>query len=223
MLTFDDGTASQAALRPDGTLDPATAAGIILQFSRTHPGFEPRATFYVNRDPFAAGDKSGALIRVLREHGFELGNHTRDHANLSELSDAAVQEQFVSLERLVRTADPQAELPTMALPFGVMPGRKALALHGSFDGDRYAFTGVMLVGAEPAPSPYGRAWNPAGIPRIRATLDPGLEYGFTYWLDRLAEKPAARFVSDGDPQHITVPETLAGRIAPAYADRVQTR
>jgi peptidoglycan/xylan/chitin deacetylase (PgdA/CDA1 family) len=223
VLTFDDGTASQAALRPDGTLDPRSAAGMILAFARTHPGFEPRATFYVNRDPFAAGAQTGALLRVLREHGFELGNHTRDHANLSQLPDAAVQEQFVSLERLVHAADPQARLATMALPFGVMPQNARLARRGSFGGDRYAFTGVMLVGAEPAPSPYGRAWNPAAIPRIRASLDPSLEYGFTYWLDRLKEKPARRYVSDGDPERITVPKALQSRVAAAYRDRVALR
>ena len=87
VLTFDDSTASQAVLRDDGTIDPDTAVGIMLEFAESHPGFRPAATFYLNGGPFAAGEKTGELLRWLVANGFELGNHTRDHANFSEVSE----------------------------------------------------------------------------------------------------------------------------------------
>ena len=49
VLTFDDSTKSQAALLPDGRIDPESAVGIMLEFARDHPDFRPAGTFYVNR------------------------------------------------------------------------------------------------------------------------------------------------------------------------------
>ena len=74
----------------------------------------------------------------------------------------------------------------------------------------------MLVGAEPAPSPFTKAFEPGAIPRIRSTPPIGrLENGSADWLDRLRRRPELRYVSDGDPTTITVP---AGR-RPAVAER----
>lgn len=223
VLTFDDGTVSQAALREDGSIDPASAAGMLIEFAKGHPGFEPAATFYVNRDPFAAGDRTAALLQALLGQGFEIGNHTRDHLNLGELGPRQVQEQFVAQQRIIRELAPDATIETMALPFGVLPDRPGLAVKGTWDGESYRFKGVMLVGAEPAASPYSTSWDAAGIPRVRATLDSSLEYGFVYWFDRLAERPQLRYVSDGDPDRITVPADRRGEVAPAYAAAVRAR
>ena len=51
VLTFDDSTKSQAALLPDGRIDPDSAVGIMLELARDHPDFRPAGTFYVNRAP----------------------------------------------------------------------------------------------------------------------------------------------------------------------------
>ena len=39
VLTFDDSTRSQAALLPDGRIDPDSAVGIMLEFASDHPDF----------------------------------------------------------------------------------------------------------------------------------------------------------------------------------------
>ena len=219
VITFDDGTANQAALLPGGTLDPDTAVGIMLEFARTHPDFEPAGTFYVNRSPFAAEERTAELVRALVAAGFELGNHTRDHLGLGGLPAAEVQEQIVLGNRVVHELLPDAEVVTMALPLGSMPDDPGLALAGSSGGEAYRFEGVMLVGAEPAPSPYARSFDAGGIPRIRTFPSVALANGSADWLGRLAQTPELRFVSDGDPGRVTVPAGRRDEVADRYADR----
>lgn len=221
VMTFDDSTNSQAALTASGEIDPDTAVGIMFEFARSHPGFVPAGTFYVNGDPFAAGSMGKELAAWLTGHGFELANHTRDHLNLSELSAKGVQQQFVLGDRVIHDVLPEAEVATMALPFGVMPNDEQLAVSGSWDGEEYAFGGVMLVGAEPAPSPFSQAFAPYAIPRIRSDPSATAEYGSGYWLDILADDPGRRFVSDGDPATVTVPEGREGELAEAWAAKAR--
>lgn len=221
VLTFDDGSASQMALSEDGKVDPDTAVGIMLEFAKTHPGFEPAGTFYVNADPFAAGGQAGQVLHWLVDHGFEIANHTRDHLDLSQLTDEQVQRQLVLGNRVIHDSLPKVEILTMALPFGIMPDDERLAVSGSWDGEDYRFRGVMLVGAEPAPSPFSKAFDAAAIPRIRAETNPGVEYGSWYWLDRLAENPKARYISDGDPDTVSFPRDLDGELSSAYEERAR--
>jgi peptidoglycan/xylan/chitin deacetylase (PgdA/CDA1 family) len=221
VLTFDDGSASQIGLTADGEIDPNTAVGIMLEFAESHPGFVPAGTFYVNADPFAAGGQTGQVLHWLADHGFEVANHTQDHANLSELSDEDVQRQFVLGNRVIHDSLPKAKVVTMALPFGVMPSDESLMVSGSWDGEDYRFEGVMLVGAEPAPSPFSEAFDGAGIPRIRSDVDPDVEYGSWFWLDRLARDPGLRFISDGDPDTVSFPQDRESELAEAFEQRAR--
>jgi peptidoglycan/xylan/chitin deacetylase (PgdA/CDA1 family) len=219
VLTFDDSTANQAALLDDGTIDPNTAVGIMLAFAEEHPGFEPVATFYLNRDPFAAEEKTGDLLRWLVAKGFELGNHTKDHLLLSDLSRQEVQQQIVLEQRIIHESVPDYDVTTMALTFGIPPEPPRLAWKGAWDGEPYQFAGVMLVGAGPAPSPYSREFKANAIPRIRTFPTPDLENGSADWLNRLAQNPELRYVSDGDPGQITYPEARAGELADGLESR----
>jgi hypothetical protein len=223
VFTIDDATNNQAALLDDGRIDPDTAVGIMLEFARSHPGFEPAGTFFVNRAPFAAEEQTSALLQQLTGLGFELANHTHDHIDLSTLGPQEVQQQIVLGNRAIHQYLPDAPVETFALPLGMLPLQPGLALSGSWDGERYEFAGVMLVGAEPAPSPFTRAFDPAGIPRIRSTPDRSVDNGSADWLDRLRSNPDLRYVSDGDPERITVPAGREGEIAERHASEVRTR
>ena len=66
VMTFDDGTVSQIKLQGSDGVDPDTAVGIMLEFARTHPGFQPAATFYLNDDPFDAGAGRGSHALLAR-------------------------------------------------------------------------------------------------------------------------------------------------------------
>ncbi|MFD0364079.1 polysaccharide deacetylase family protein [Nocardia sp. GCM10030253] len=214
VLTFDDSTISQIRFTDDGNVAPDTALGILAEFATRNPDFAPRATFYVNNEPF--GNDPRALPWLAR-HGYEIGAHTASHANLASLDGIGVQRELVENARVIRSAAPQNDLRTMALPLGIFPTDHALAAEGNWDGTPYKFDAVMLVGADPAPSPFGKV-DPLGIPRIRSGKGE-VPFDSAYWLDRLAENPAQRYTSDGDPNTVSFPESLAGELASPRSQR----
>ncbi|MEV0034014.1 polysaccharide deacetylase family protein [Nocardia sp. NPDC050793] len=216
VLTFDDSTVSQLTLTADGRPEPGSAVGILEEFGAAHPDFRPTATFYVNDEAFG-GDRRA--LAWLAEHGYDLGAHTASHANLSRLDAAGVQRELVQNLRAVAAAAPGVPVRTMALPLGVFPADRRLAAAGEWDGTPYDFAAVMLVGAEPAPSPYG-AIDPAGVPRIRSGRGE-VPFDSAHWLDRLAQNPNLRYTSDGDPSRVSFPRGLAPEIGAAWADRAR--
>jgi peptidoglycan/xylan/chitin deacetylase (PgdA/CDA1 family) len=218
VLTFDDGDRSQLALSPTGTPSSASAVGILLAVARAHPGFRPVATFYVNNNPF--GDPGGRrTLPWLHAHGFDIGNHTLDHADLRTSSVDKVHSEIVQCDQEIRRAAPDAAPTTLALPYGLHPKQATSALRGP----GYSYRGAFLVGANPAPSPYARAFDPLNIPRIRSEgpTGPDAEFGSSAWLTKLAADPAIRYTSDGDPSHVSFPSGAAQQVATSYLASVR--
>ncbi len=215
VLTFDDSTRSQLTLDDRDQPVAGTAVAILLDVAAAHPGFTPTATFYVNRDPFA--DSGGArYLGWLRDHGFEVGNHTLDHVALSQVTADAVRRQLAGDDRLVRRATGEPTT-TMALPFGIRPRNRRLMMTGSSGSASYAFDAAFLVGAAPAPSPYSRDFDPEGVPRIRSQRRHGTDFRFgsSVWLDSLASHPRRRYTSDGDPAVVSFPAARRGMLGDA--------
>jgi hypothetical protein len=84
----------------------------------------------------------------------------------------------------------------------------SLVLAGESGGTSYENIGVMLVGSNPAPSPFAASFDPAGIPRMRSQGSDGPE----------AEDPSRRYTSDGNPGTISFPAERADLLAPAHAE-----
>ncbi|MER6988197.1 polysaccharide deacetylase family protein [Saccharopolyspora hirsuta] len=221
VLTFDDGSPTQFTVDGSGEPAPGTATRILLDVAAAHPGFRPVATFYVFNPPFEEPGGRRSLA-WLHEHGFEIGNHTLDHPNLGRLAGDEVQQQIAGMQRVITDAAPGAEVRSIALPLGVHPDDERLAADGSADGTTYHHDSVLLVGSNPAPSPWSADFDPANVPRIRsqAATGPDAQFGSTAWLDLLAADPARRYTSDGDPNRISAPAGLSTQPAPAVADRL---
>lgn len=216
VLTFDDGHPSHFGLDESGNPRPDTAVGVIQTVAAKYPDFRPVATFWVNRDPFGLHDRESqeVAVRWLVDHGFEVANHTWTHPNLRVLKRKKVREQIVRIERLLKKLGaPPSE--TMALPYGSLPHPKKAARTGSWDGTRYDFAGVFLAGAEPSLSPYAKKFDRGAIQRIQSNGNKGecRKWCSQYWLEWLDKHPGERFVSDGDPERISIPEKLRGKIA----------
>jgi peptidoglycan/xylan/chitin deacetylase (PgdA/CDA1 family) len=210
VLTFDDSTVSQYRELPDGSVDPASAIGILLAVARAAGEAHPVATLYVNAHPFGGHD---GYLRHLHALGMELGDHTSTHANLRRLDDAGVQREITA--GLAVLTHQGLTASTFALPFGAHPRHAGLAQRGA----GYAFRGVLLVGSNPARSPYSKGFDPLAVPRIRSGLKTGDQASTsTYWLPRLR---ATRYVSDGDPATISFPRSKAALLAPRYASRAR--
>jgi peptidoglycan/xylan/chitin deacetylase (PgdA/CDA1 family) len=219
VMTFDDSDNNQVGFLPDGSVDPNTALGIMQAFAKTHPGFPAVATFYVLRNAFDGnGSTPGQTLRWLVEHGFELGNHTRDHTQLNKVGGTDVQRELVLGGRVLsdRVAGYQAK--TMALPLGALPNDRSLALSGSWHGESYHFDGAFLAGAEPAASPFSKKFVPGAIPRIRPNpnWDGSRDFTGGMWLDILEKNPSMRYVSDGNPATVTFPRSKLAELAPQY-------
>ena len=219
VMTFDDADNNQVGFLPDGTLDPNTGLGIMFAFAKTHPGFPAVATFYIPRNAFDGnGSTPGRTLRWLVEHGFELGNHTRDHIPLNTIDDTAIQRQIVLGDNVITDRVRDYDVKTMALPLGGLPHTRSLTLSGEWHGDAYKFAGTFLAGAEPAPSPFSKDFNSGAIPRIRPnpTWDGSRDFTGGMWLDILERNPSMRYVSDGQPGKITFPKSKAGELAAQY-------
>ncbi|MFI6319087.1 polysaccharide deacetylase family protein [Nonomuraea sp. NPDC050556] len=223
VLTFDDGHQSHFALDADGMPKKDTAVDLIYRVAREYPTFRPVATFWINKRPFGLDDRDEQVkaVQWLTQHGFEVANHTWSHPDLRTLSKKKVREQLVRLERLLKKLG-VGPAKTMALPFGSMPRSKKLARTGSWDGTSYDFGGVFLAGAEPSLSPYAKKFDRGAIQRIQSNGKKGecRKWCSEYWLGWLNKHPGERYVSDGDPLRISIPQALRGNIAPKRASQV---
>jgi Polysaccharide deacetylase len=232
VFTFDDASPSQFRyIERNGELvvDSASAVGIWLDFQKTHPDWESKATFCVLSGAEAGraffGDRNiegqktawrHAKLKFLAEQGFELCNHTLWHAQLSKYDDAVVQEQIARLALAVDSAVPGYRVRTMALPLGAWPKNQALAAKGSWTDTlrrrtiAYEHAAVLLVAGGPVPSPFDAAFDPLRLERVQI-VGNSLEHTLA-WL----EKPGRRYVSDGEGGSITVRPVL---VMAAGADR----
>ena len=211
VLTFDDSTTSQYGELPDGSVDPKSAVGILLEVAKRYGESKPVATFYVNSSPFAGRDR---YLTKLHELGMDLGDHTYGHTRLDRLDATGVQRELARGLEVIKRAAPDHQVVTMALPLGQHPDNKALAHRGRFGATSYDFKGVMLVGAGPAPSPYSVKFKPLAIPRLLSGHDKSEPFAATYWLNRIR---TTRYVSDGDPDHLSFPKASAAKLAPKFA------
>ncbi|MCC6792383.1 MAG: polysaccharide deacetylase family protein [Thermomicrobiales bacterium] len=229
-LTFDDGTANHMRylVGVDGSvsIDPESAVGILEAFFAEHPDFGRGGYFAVPPQTCFDWQKAGAepdqtpfcaqKLRWLLDHGYEVGNHTLDHADLLDLDDDAFMNEvgggWLGLVEFVPGLEPNI----LAMPYGnypdseAHPGQRQLLRDGfRFRGVQVSIAGALMVGADPAVSPSSTEWDPLYIARIRAYDG---ELGATEWLNKLAEDPESLYTSDGDPETITLPLPLEGTL-----------
>lgn len=210
VLTFDDGWRTQCNyLEKDGKLevDPDSAVGILEAFAKAHPDMGLAGTFYLNADPFGQPKLAKAKLEHLIGEGFELGNHTVNHTNLRQASAQVGRKEMAGMVTIINQLVPGHRMDTMALPFGALPHDRSVAVSGTVDGVSYHNKAVLLVGANPAPSPYATAFDPLNLPRVQ-----GSEAELGRWLAYFRSHPEARFVSDGKADVITVPASRRGEL-----------
>ncbi|MEU8270490.1 polysaccharide deacetylase family protein [Sphaerisporangium sp. NPDC049002] len=215
VLTFDDGHPSHFALGADGTPKKDTAVRIIYDVAGRYPGFRPVATFWINADPFGLRDRARqkAAVGWLVEHGFEVANHTFRHPDLYRLTKKKIAESIVREQRQLKELGAPRSA-TFALPYGSRPKKRSTAREGKWDGTTYHFDAVFLAGAEPAISPYAKAFDPYNIPRVQSNGKKGecRKWCSQYWLEWLRKHPDRRYTSDGDPAHVSIPRRFRGKI-----------
>lgn len=215
-LTFDDSAVSQFRLIPlaDGNLavDPDCAIGIMEDFFGRHPDFGRGGHFAVL--PFQMFNWPGeydqdvyaeSKLRWLIENGYEIGNHTYEHVNLVELDNDSIMYQLAEANKALLAIVPEAEIRVITLPYGMFPpgGDDTLFRGFMYEGEHFQWDASLLIGANPTESPISTEYDPYWIARVQA-FDEELER----WYEVIAENPGILFVSDGDPNTVTVPNDL---------------
>ena len=227
ILTFDDSSPGQFRyIERQGQLviDPDCAVGIIEAFARAHPEFGRAATFYVlpGADPpnrfFNQPELVTKKLTYLASNGYEIGNHTLWHANLSKYPEPVVRSQIATAQEWVQKHVPGYQLRTLALPHGAYPKQVTWAERGSSNGTTYRNEAILMVAGGAAPSPYSKSFDRSHLPRIQA-VEPEIEG----WLNYFDKNPGERYVSDGDPGKVTVPAKVAGKARSTSGLRVVER
>lgn len=223
VLTFDDGKNTAFSLaRQEEAWVPVSgcAVDIIEQFFAEHPDFGKAATFFVNgsKDPFAGQGTLAERFAYLLDNGYEIGNHTYSHTELNGLNAAQIQEQIGRVDQTIRTLCPGYVPRALTYPYGIRPKEslRAYALDGEYDGQAYHYDwglreGQSIISA----NPFHVAFDPLNAPRVRGTDDTTPEYDvqdFGYFLRYYENHPERRYISDGDPNRVSVPEVNAQNI-----------
>lgn len=208
ILTFDDALLTQFRYLPNGRVDPNCAVGILLHFHEIHPDWALRGVFFVvPTNAFGNRRQFRNKLLALQKMGFEVANHTYDHKYFNRLSDAQIEREIALGKASIDKLDPKAETSLFAIPGGCAPRSHHwwVMCRGTWHGISYKNEAVFLAYGNPAPAPCSRHFNPYRIPRIVAY---GGSDGIGAWLHWLGRHPHKMYVSDGDPNTITVPADL---------------
>lgn len=226
VFTIDDSSLGQFYFLEDGTVDPATMVGMWDAFREGNPAWRHGAVWCVlpaadHPSNFFGERPSREVPREEREAtirrkvthlvetGHEICNHTLYHARLDRArDDQQVQEWIGRGEDSIQVYLPEGyEIVTLALPLGMWPKTRSLAWAGEWNGRPYAYEAVLEVTGGPSVSIYDTRFDPHSVDRF--IVAPG---HLERQLAAYESDPSRRFVSDGDPDVITVPAGQEGRV-----------
>ncbi|HHW47660.1 MAG TPA: polysaccharide deacetylase family protein [Clostridiaceae bacterium] len=211
VFTFDDGTSGQFNLVDDNgklVANRKSAVGIMEEFAKKHPDFGLKGTFYVNLG-LKTFNGQGTLkerLQYLIDKGFEIGNHTMSHVKLPEVKSAEkIQEEVGGNQKIIGELIPGYKMNSLALPFGLpSTDLKSYVAEGEYEGIKYKNEAILKVGANPAPSPVSKDFDPLALPRVRASGIEPVNGDLAWWLDKLTREQ--QYISDGNPDTITIPK-----------------
>ncbi|MCC6790997.1 MAG: polysaccharide deacetylase family protein [Thermomicrobiales bacterium] len=225
-LIADDGTV---------TIDPDSAVGVMEEFYAAHPDFgrggffavRPSASFCFSWQLEEREDDQneycGQKLTWLLDNGYEVGNHTRNHTDLLDVDDDTFRDELSGAIIALQEYDPRIEANILAMPFGNYPDletkqqqREWLKNGFSWDGEDYLIIGSLMVGSNPTESPNSTEYDSMWIARIQAFDEDAevkdangeLVMDMMDWFDIFESEPERLYVSDGDPNTITVPDDL---------------
>lgn len=217
VLTVDDGRQNNFNIigeeNGEKIIDPDSFMGILLDFNEKNPDFELRATFFINGGiPFGQEEYVDYKLNFIVDNGMDIGNHTYNHPNLNDLSKEEINYQIGRLNELVYEYVDDYEVNTLALPFGSRPKDSELNKYlnkGEYNGEKYENIAILEVGWDPYRSPFHKDFDPLRIRRVRASKTNVDGVGMYDWLDRFESGQRIRYISDGSPNTIVIPDSYS--------------
>ncbi|MBC8143760.1 MAG: polysaccharide deacetylase family protein [Armatimonadetes bacterium] len=233
VITFDDARESQFRLTETATeqrIDPQCGLGVLQAFHKKHKDWGLKATFFAlpkgpkTADAFKQVGKGDEKLQYLVANGFEIGNHSLNHRDMSRMTPAQIQAEIGGAHNSLMTAAPEAKIAVVALPMGKFPKDKANLKYltaGTADGKSYAYEGAMLAAYRPVDSPFNKAFDPLRMERIAPyDKDPN---GLRNWIVKLSASSGGRFVSDGDAQTVSYPQGEQAQVNTARIEKAGLR
>jgi len=214
ILTFDDGLQNNFnVLEENGEIvvDPESAVGIMEEFKKENPGFNSTATFFLfGNNPFRQKEYINFKLNFLIENGYDVGNHTYNHAYLNEAENKEeIEYQLGRQVEVIKKYIPEYDINTLALPYGLRPegDLEKHIINGSYDGFEYKHNAVLNVGSHPSYSWIDKRFDFKQIPRIRVSrTDENQES--EDWYKYFEENYDKRYISDGVEDIITIPKDI---------------
>lgn len=228
ILSFDDSHASQFRWIDQGDnvrlIDPDTAMGVLEAFFRKHPDFGRGGQFavlsfncFADDTPLNTIEDCPDKLRWMAANGYEIVNHTAGHQDLLDVTDEEfifqVGEPIVWLDEIVQGDGNLMDV--IVMPYGnypsrdLHPGQREMMRNGfTYEGREIQLRGAFMVGANPTESPSSTEYDPLFIARIQAyaaSLDQ--------WFGMIDDGDILIYVSDGNPETITIPEPVPPSLA----------
>ncbi|WP_192930182.1 polysaccharide deacetylase family protein [Alkaliphilus pronyensis] len=221
VITFDDGNQNNFNMIEDENgewiIDPDCAVGILVAFNERYPDFPLEATFYINGGvPFGQKEFVEYKLNYIVDKGMDIGNHTITHVNFTNTTPQIIQEEIGKLSKFIKEYLPNYEVNTLALPFGSKPSNKEwhkYLAEGEYEGENYENVAILEVGWDPYHSPFSNNFNPLKIRRVRGSETKVDGVGLYDWLKAFDEGKRLRYISDGDPNYISVPEEYKNSVS----------
>lgn len=213
VITFDDGLQNSFNIieaNGEKKIDPNCAVGILEEFKKQHPDFGTGGSFFVYYPiPFRQKELIKEKYEFLIQNGYDIGNHAYTHENLGNLSIEDVQKALGKNVKLTQEYLPGYDVYALALPYGIGPkgDNYKYAAQGEYEGVKYNHRAILKVGSNPAPSPVSVKFDPLRLPRVRASEMNTAGTGIYDWLQQFDKKPEKRYISDGNPDTIAIPES----------------
>jgi peptidoglycan/xylan/chitin deacetylase (PgdA/CDA1 family) len=223
-ITFDDARGSQFRLRKDGSIDPDCAVGILDAFHTKYGDAWPqRATFFVlpaskyNPAPFWQPGLERAKIDYLVGAGYEVANHSTSHHPMSSMDAVRLTWEEKTCREYFQRLAPGATMDTLAVPYGIFPRSMALRDVLINGGARC----LLMAWGDASYAPADKRFDRRAVMRIGS--EPGVVENWIKALvrDRRRNGPLRPFISDGDPDTLTVPKSMAKYADPERLDGVR--
>ncbi|QQK08830.1 cell wall-binding repeat-containing protein [Miniphocaeibacter halophilus] len=195
VITFDDGNKNKFNILDNGEIDPNSSYAILKELEGKLEFFNPYATFFVSGEiPFGQKEYIEYKFKLMIESGMDIGNHTKNHANLKENPRKIEEEIAIQKSNLEKYLPEDYEVNTFAIPFSsVFSGREYKRLiSGTFNGIKYNNIAIGIGGWAPDYYPNKSNYNLVSrIPGTRIGVDG---YGMYDFIDYFDKNPNERYV-----------------------------
>ena len=219
VFTFDDGVSTSFSLTKNaqGELVPSenSAVALLNEFAENNPDFGNTATFFINgnTDFFKGEGTKQERLQYLIDNGHDVGNHTHTHKSLARQTAEEIQEEVGKTDQIIK--DLIDYIPeSFSYPLGERPvddDLKKFVLAGKYEERSYEYKIALREGASgSASAPNRKNYDPLNVPRVRGSDDAEMDLG--WYLRFYEENPAYRYISDGNPNRIAVPDIYQNNI-----------